>query len=238
MEQTAWWAERPGDGRWDDGRVPAGWAADVLRLLGGMMALPLAAMAGGLDGWLRGLRDLQQRTAWVPERARRNGVAPAPGPAIGPDAAAWAGPVPPPMTEVPDTNPYPQESRPMTDQDLSGDDIKVVRYRIMFTKRDLEHVFDSGEDIVTHDLSAGDFIGQKLGDFLEKLKAHKVEPPKKWEQANYPPKAKSDKDWELPDDDRHFLRVFIEVLQRIPREEPEYDRDQVKVLREISGKLA
>src|SRR6476646_6998407 len=42
------------------------------------------------------------------------------------------------------------EGGSMADQDLSGDDLKVVRYRIIFTKRDYEGTLDEGEDTVNY----------------------------------------------------------------------------------------
>jgi len=65
----------------------------------------------------------------------------------------------------------------MDDQDLSGDDLKTVRYRVLFTKRDLEAELDRGEQVINYPTSGGSLGALKISEFNEKLKAKKVKRP-------------------------------------------------------------
>ena len=42
---------------------------------------------------------------------------------------------------------------------------------------------------------------------------------------------------ELPEDDKKYLRVYYEVLQRFPREEFKYQQRQIEVLEEIRDRM-
>jgi hypothetical protein len=41
----------------------------------------------------------------------------------------------------------------------------------------------------------------------------------------------------FPEDDKKYLRVYFEVLERYPREPPRYEERQLGALRDISEKL-
>jgi hypothetical protein len=101
----------------------------------------------------------------------------------------------------------------MIDQDLSGDDLKLVRFKILYTKRDHEKILDHGEKLVNYSTTLNDFGGLVTCE---------------WVQAN-PGKVKPD--------DAKYLRTFVEVLARYPKQEKEYDRQQVEVLREIKDAI-
>src|SRR5262249_49679638 len=65
--------------------------------------------------------------------------------------------------------------------------------------------------------------------------------PEKWRSHNYPPDERRYRIGHdlkgLPDDDKKYLRVYYEVLDRYPREPLKYEEDQLKVLREIPDKI-
>jgi hypothetical protein len=132
----------------------------------------------------------------------------------------------------------------MSDRDLHGDDLKLVRYKLLFVKRDYEVVFYEAEDLVAEDMDEKSFAAWKTAEFIQRLGEKKTPVPRRWK--DYPPEKSKDGHITyvtmvnnrkvlvgLPDDDKKFLRVYLEVLDRYPREESKYDKDQVDVLRGI-----
>lgn len=145
----------------------------------------------------------------------------------------------------------------------AGQCLKLWRYKVLFIKRDLEHAFDEAEDLVSDDVS--DITAWKIAEFIQKLGHRRVEVPRKWLDNNYPDGAdgldhirigeethppESWKDvrearrahkriylWSLPEPDKKYLRLFSQVLAEYTREEPEYDRLQIKYLKEIAHNL-
>jgi hypothetical protein len=105
----------------------------------------------------------------------------------------------------------------MVDQNLGGDDLKLVRFKILYTKRDHEKILVNGDYLINYSTTLDDFGGRITC----------IEIPK-WEKAN--PK-------EAPLDSR-FVQTFVEVLARYPKQEKEYDREQVAVLRDIKDLIA
>jgi hypothetical protein len=137
----------------------------------------------------------------------------------------------------------------MPDQNLSGKDLKLVRYKILFTKRGYEHAFPEQEELVYDDTDAGRFTAWKISEFVQSLKEageHTRKIPEKWGDA-LKKKAEQDaalgkekRDYverkektyyikELPHEDKKFLRLFFEVLDRFPREELRHDERQIEV---------
>jgi hypothetical protein len=98
------------------------------------------------------------------------------------------------------------------DQDLSTDDLKLVRYRVVLTKRDSEHLICHGEMLVNYKTTAPDFGGLVTAECLQK---HPLKHP----------------------DDNKYIRTSIEVIARYPKQDKEYDKEQVEVLREIKDKI-
>jgi hypothetical protein len=130
-----------------------------------------------------------------------------------------------------------KEDYSMTGQDLGGDDLKVVRYRIIFTKRDNEATLFEGEETVNYPTDGGSYGGLKVADFFQKVLEHKIHRPQKWVDANYPPNAPSNTDWQIPNDDKRYVTFLYEVLGRVEREEAEYDKEKVRLLGEIRDRL-
>lgn len=101
----------------------------------------------------------------------------------------------------------------MVDQDLSGDDLKLVRYKILYTKRDFEGILDHGEKLVNWSTTLCDF-----GGYIT-IQAIKEKP------ADFKGK------------DPEYIQTFVEVLARYPKQEKQYDKRQVEVLEEIKNAL-
>ena len=126
----------------------------------------------------------------------------------------------------------------MPDTDLSDDMLKLVRYKILFIKRDYEVAFPEVEEIVHDNLASTAYTGWKIAEFIQNLDTVTV--PSKWRKKNYPRAVGDDKDarvMKLPEDDKKHLRVYYEVLDRYVREEFKYEEDQIDVLTEIRDEI-
>jgi hypothetical protein len=139
--------------------------------------------------------------------------------------------------------PMPQEEgRKMSDRDLRDDMLKLVRYKILFVKRDYEHVFYEKEELVHENIDASDYTGWKIAEFIQDL--DNVELPSKWQDKKYPrdetkdsPRDPKPKIKSLPEDDKKYLRVYYEVLDRYARERFKYEERQIEVLEQIRDKI-
>jgi hypothetical protein len=127
----------------------------------------------------------------------------------------------------------------MADRNLSDDQLKLVRYKILFVKRDYEVAFGEREDLVYDNMTGEAFTAWKVAEFIQRL-GHVVV-PYSWRKKDYPrtfttdekdPAKKMDVFIErLGERDKKYLRVFYEVLERYVREEDE--DDEVTVLKDI-----
>ncbi len=124
------------------------------------------------------------------------------------------------------------------DRDLSGDRLKLVRYKVLFIKRDYEVAFPEREELVADDLSATDFTAWKIAEFIQRLGEEEV--PRQWRQRNYPRDSRDEQRpviRHLHEEDKKYLRVYFEVLARYDREEFHHEERQVEVLEEIRDVL-
>ena len=116
------------------------------------------------------------------------------------------------------------------DGDLSGDTLKLVRYKILFVKRDGEHAFGEQEELVCGNMDASAFTARKIEEFLQNMQASEVDALGNLKDYD----AKYRKDGKLiglDESDKKYLRVYFEVLERYPREKSKHDEDQLKLLR-------
>jgi hypothetical protein len=107
----------------------------------------------------------------------------------------------------------------MRDFDLSGKGLKLVRYKILFVKRDYEYAFGEEEDLVKGEMSAETFAVWKLAEFLQKLDQAAI--PDRWARKKYPPRLETEQQGDsyihsLPEEDKKYLRVYFDVLERYP----------------------
>jgi hypothetical protein len=137
-----------------------------------------------------------------------------------------------------------EEEGKMADKDLHDDMLKLVRYKILFVKRDYEYAFKEEEELVPDNTDAAAFTAWKIAQFIQRLQHEdtpelQVRVPAKWK--DYPPYEEryrvGDTLKGLPDDDKKYLRVFYEVLERYPRERFKYEEEQIDILKEISATL-
>jgi hypothetical protein len=138
-----------------------------------------------------------------------------------------------------------EEERRMPDRNLHDDMLKLVRYKILFVKRDYEHAFPEKEELVSENTDESGYTAWKIAEFIQDLK--NIDIPPKWrdkpkpypprDEIGSPPVEDHTKINHLPEDDKKYLRVYYEVLERYPRERFRYEERQIEVLEEIAKKI-
>ena len=181
------------------------------------------------------------------------------------------------------------------DKDLNDDMLKLVRYKILFVKRDFEYAFPEQEELVFDNISGADFTAWKIAEFIQKIgrcknenEPDRVRIPEKWRTKKYPRRYSAPKsgDWSdierlendakdkrklaeqtkdpkdvkaaqeaearyekrneedpphylvgFPEEDKKFLKLFFQVLERYPREKFKHDERQIEVLEQIRDRL-
>lgn len=127
------------------------------------------------------------------------------------------------------------------------DQLRLVRYKVLFLKRDLEVAFPEEEELVAEEMNEPGFVAWKIAEFIQKMGRQEVLQPGKWAEKNYPSASEGGAvvpgpDGKmyvtaLPDKDKRHLRVYVQVLATYDRERTYYERDQIKVLEEIRDRL-
>ena len=67
----------------------------------------------------------------------------------------------------------------MPDKDLRDDMLKLVRYKILFVKRDYEHAFPEKEELVSENTDSAGYTAWKIAEFIQKTRRN-TEIPGKW----------------------------------------------------------
>lgn len=123
------------------------------------------------------------------------------------------------------------------------DRLRLIRFKVLFLKRDLEIAFQEEEELVSEDMPKDGFISWKIAEFIQKMNRKEVEQPGKWkDENNYPANEEGGKVEDghvlaLPDKDKRFLRVYCQVLAWYDREKRNYERDQADELGDIKNEL-
>ena len=135
----------------------------------------------------------------------------------------------------------------MSDTDLTGKDmLKLVRYKILFIKRDYETAFPEREELVADSMDATGYTAWKIAEFIQRLGEYReIRVPAKWngypenreQEPPVPPYRDGNILLGLPEDDKKYLRVYFEVLDRYDREEAKYEQQQINVLKEIRDRI-
>src|SRR6266404_811713 len=229
-------------------------SASMVRVFGQLLMLPIAAFVYGVEMLIKTMQEIQQVSnqgmeVMVGPQARLNGL---------PETrAAPAAPVEPENPVSMNTAADPggtseisfKEEKPLStngdrangqDKDLHDDMLKLVRYKILFVRREYEYAFPEQEDLVSDNMDGSAFTAWKVAEFIQDLAKEKTHVPSKWRNKNYPPKEFITADENLrgiPHEDKKYLRVYYEVLDRYPREKFKYEEQQIRVLEEIRDKL-
>ena len=124
------------------------------------------------------------------------------------------------------------------DKDLRDDMLKLVRYKVLFVKREYEHAFPEKEDLVSDNLDAGAFTAWKIAEFIQHLGSKTTHVPAKWKEKSYPEGHHYNGTLTgIPEEDKKYLRVYFEVVDRYPREKFKYEEQQIRVLEEIRDNI-
>jgi len=213
----------------------------MMRFFSQLMKLPLTTVAYSLEMFAKTMQELQ-RISNQGVDAMIRGVAHTLG-AASSDESARSGA---PQMFVTDyatadsavTTNHDKEVTQMKDQDLSGENkLKLVRYKVLFVKRDYEVAFPEKEELVSYDTGGAEWAGLKVAHFMGRLS--KTKRPERWRdtESPYPPGASGEYIDSIPKQDEKYIKVYFEVLQRWDREEAEYDKQQIEVLRQIAKRL-
>jgi hypothetical protein len=230
-------------------------SASAARVFGQLLMLPIAALVYGIEVFIKtleGIQDISNQSMEV---------------ILGPQARTsrlpqiWAEPSTPAQQDsVPATNvagttltnrtTTQKEGDTLSisgtyesaqDKDLHDDMLKLVRYKILFVKREYEVAFPEREDLVSENMDGTAFAAWKVAEFIQQLGNGMTDVPGKW-GSKYPSEDRdkyvtNGKLKAFPDDDKKYLRVYYEVLERYPREKFKYEEQQIRVLEEIRDKL-
>ncbi|PYP83969.1 MAG: hypothetical protein DMG65_23300 [Candidatus Angelobacter sp. Gp1-AA117] len=136
------------------------------------------------------------------------------------------------------------------DKNLHDDMLKLVRYKILFVKRNHEHAFPEQEDLVYDNLDGNSFTAWKVAEFIQELaKVKTAKTPEERARIGF----RVPGGWKhypgdkyifngyltgLPHEDKKYLRVYYEVLERFPREKFRHDERQIEVLEDIRDSIS
>jgi hypothetical protein len=211
----------------------------MIKFLGQIMKIPMAVLASGMEMMARTMKEIQRSFENNIDVAS-DGLAQTLSDMA--DGGATASVVAEKRGDGAVDTPQQtgnKEEDDMGDQDLSGDDVKVVRYRIIFTKRDFEAVLDKAEEeLVDYPTDGGSLGGIKVAEFMSKVQSDAINLPAEWRGKEYPTRNAPRRGWRIPRDDWRYIQFIYEVVRRIERQEAQYDKDQVKVLRQIRDEIA
>lgn len=228
----------------------------LVRLFGQMMMLPFTVFVYGMDVFVKTVQGMQ-RTTDEGMDVMLGGASRAPRETAGTPRSSHEGePGDQRETEsdldTTSTNraaedgagTNPKETTDMNDTDLSGENIlKLVRYKILFIKRDYEHAFPEVEELVSDNTDETGYTAWKIAEFIQRLAKRETKVPSSWKNypVNEPPPTLPYRDGDillgLPERDKKFLRVYFEVLDRYDRESFRYEERQIEVLEEIRDRL-
>jgi hypothetical protein len=138
----------------------------------------------------------------------------------------------------------------MTERDLGAQELKTVRYRIIFTKRNNEATLKEEQDTINYSTDPMGLSGRKLSDFwAAAVLGEEQEARRRLAAAGYAdfrdpapphnpiPPAPPPRPWTIKEEDKKYVTFRYEVLDRLPKQEAEYAREQVDVLKEIRDAL-
>ena len=103
----------------------------------------------------------------------------------------------------------------MADMDLSDDQVKLVRYKVLDLRRGGENVLFSGEELLWENMTADAYKVRVTAKFMRTAGGLAI-----------------------PEADLSFLRVWFEVLDRYEREKLHYDEQNLIKLQGIVDQLA
>jgi hypothetical protein len=229
----------------------------MLRLLTEMMKLPVTLFVTGMEVFVQAMREYQRVAGQALDAAVEQAGADAQRPA---DPAAEAGNLPTDGTrcarQMQTTRPHDSQEKESSamidDRALGSEDLKTIRYRIIFTKRNHETTLKEDEATVNYVTDQGSLGGRYISDFwaaatlggehearqrliragyydIRDAAAPAVPIPPDVLQRNPPPR------WTIKDEDKKFITFKADLLDQLPRQKAEYDRERNEELRRIAA---
>jgi hypothetical protein len=233
----------------------------MLRLMTEMMKLPVTLFVSGMEVFVRAMREFQHianRTLdtsmeqmrsdaeWPADRGTEAAQLPNDGSGCASEKC---------MTAPHD--PQPKESDAMMDERaLGSEDTKTVRYRIIFTKRNHETTLKEDEATVNYATDPMSISGRYISDFwaaaaigeerdaLKRLfkagyneavrtrvapgKSKKITKDMAEDEKKFPKLG-----WTITDEDKKYIAFRVDLLDQLPRQKGEYDREKADELRKI-----
>jgi hypothetical protein len=210
-----------------------------MRLLGQMMIAPFTVFVSGIQMFVMTLQALQRVTDPNADLV----VKQLPGACLGRNQPAdlWADAAArdaaPDVTE--NQQSVKKETNAMDDQDLSTDDLKYVSYAILFTKPDYEATLDEQqEELVNYPTTGASYGGLKIAKFFQALQEKGRKRPSEWSwDETYPSGTKEETYKSIPTQDEKYVTFVYHVKRRLPKQDPDRDKDKVTVLKEIRDRL-
>jgi hypothetical protein len=235
----------------------------MLRLMAEMMKLPVVLFVSGMEVFVRAMREYQQMAGLALDRTvdkigsdetRAGGRE---GEAIPPSVKGrWGGGV---TSETNVRGPQKKESDAMIDdRALNSEDLKTVRYRIIFTKRNHETTLKEDEATVNYVTDQGSLGGRYIADFWagaatggeqkalrrlhtagyrEFIYAEGAQKGLRIPEGEIKEALKEEKPvpvkWTILDDDKKYITFKADLLDQLPRQKGEYDREKAEELRKI-----
>ena len=126
------------------------------------------------------------------------------------------------------------ERRPdySAETNLAGDEIKLISYSILFTKRDAEAILQpQREEIVDYATSRASLASIKVAEFFEHLRATAFRGHRLGRCDQYPEVGQRIR--RIPEADLKYVDFICEVRERRAKAEPASDKEQFEVLRKI-----
>jgi hypothetical protein len=211
----------------------------MMRFFAQMFRYPLTVFVYSMEAFVSAMRDVQKTTdqtidAMVGGVAQAVGTAPV-GESGSTDSHLSGGVI------ADDANQTTRkEESKMADQDLSGEGLKYVSYSILFTKPNLEATLEEQkEELVNYSTNGGSYGGLKIAHFMQRVAKGEVPRPDEWKEPGslYPPGDTGQYITKIPKDDEKYITFIYQVDRRLDKNDPNYPREQVKVLTEIRDRL-
>lgn len=131
-----------------------------------------------------------------------------------------------------------KEQIKMPDTNLNDDMLKLVRYKILFIKRDYEWAFREEEELVWDNMTDTAFTAWKVAEFIQRLR--RTPRPEKWIDKYYPPRREEGREArEEPDrlrGESEEARAHREAHRREVEEENRH-RENIDYLPEADKKF-
>jgi hypothetical protein len=233
----------------------------MLRLMTEMMKLPVTLFVSGMEVLVRAMRECQdianRALDTAVEQMRSDTTRPVD---IGTEAAQppcdGTGCTSEPSATAPHDQQQKESDAMMDEKALGSDDTKTVRYRIIFTKRHHETTLKEEEATVNYATDPMSISGRYISDFwaaaavggerealkrlyktgyLEALrtrvaagKSKKITKKMAEDETNFPSLG-----WTIKDEDKKYIAFRADLLDQLPRQKGEYDREKADELRKI-----